>query len=64
MLLKRVLALSLFALASWGAVPTGPAVGSVAPEFSAPDQTGTTQTLKSVMGPRGALLVFFRSADW
>ena len=34
------------------------------PEFSAPDQTGKIQTLKSIMGPKGALLVFFRSADW
>ena len=29
-----------------------------------PDQNGTTRTLKSVLGPKGAILVFFRSADW
>ncbi len=42
----------------------GPQVGEVVPDFSLPDQTGTTQTLTSIMGPKGALLVFYRSADW
>lgn len=45
-------------------IMTGPAVGQAAPGFSARDQEGRNQTLKSVMGPKGALLVFFRSADW
>jgi peroxiredoxin len=45
-------------------VKTGPAVGSPLPDFSAPDQAGQTQTLKSIMGPKGAMLVFYRSADW
>jgi hypothetical protein len=64
MRLNRILASALFALAAWSAVPTGPEIGRTVPEFSAPDQTGKTQTLKSIMGPKGALLVFFRSADW
>ena len=42
----------------------GPQVGQRVPDFSLRDQTGRTQTLQSVMGPRGAMLVFFRSADW
>ena len=42
----------------------GPQAGSVVPAFSAPDQAGTVQTLRSVLGPKGALLVFSRSADW
>jgi hypothetical protein len=45
-------------------VRTGPEVGHPVPAFSAMDQNGRTQTLKSVMGPNGAMLVFFRSADW
>jgi peroxiredoxin len=45
-------------------IKTGPAAGSPAPEFSALDQAGRTQTLKSIMGPKGAMLVFYRSADW
>lgn len=42
----------------------GPQVGQKVPEFSLPDQTGTTRTLQSIMGPKGAMLVFIRSADW
>jgi len=61
---KRIFALPLLAVAVWGAVPTGPEIGQTVPGFSAPDQAGKTQTLKSIMGPKGALLVFFRSADW
>jgi hypothetical protein len=45
-------------------IKTGPEVGQQIPAFSAPDQEGLNQTLKSIMGPKGAMLVFFRSADW
>ena len=43
---------------------TGPAVGQPVPDFFLQDQSGRTQTLKSVSGPKGTMLVFFRSADW
>ena len=42
----------------------GPQVGERVPEFSLKDQNGKTLTLQSVMGPKGAMLVFYRSADW
>jgi hypothetical protein len=42
----------------------GPRVGSAVPEFSGVDQFGNRQTLATVLGPNGAMLVFFRSADW
>ena len=45
-------------------IKTGPPVGQQVPAFSAKDQEGRNQTLKSIMGPKGAMLVFFRSADW
>ena len=45
-------------------IKTGPNVGQQVPAFSATDQNGRNQTLQSVMGPKGAMLVFFRSADW
>ncbi len=45
-------------------IKTGPAVGERVPDFSAQDQTGHQQTIKSIMGPKGVMLVFFRSADW
>ena len=42
----------------------GPQVGAPVPAFSGVDQFNRTQTLESVAGPKGAMLVFFRSADW
>lgn len=42
----------------------GPQVGETVPDFSAVDQFGRTQTLKSIVGPNGAMLFFNRSADW
>ena len=42
----------------------GPQIGERVPEFNLKDQTGKTWTLQSILGPKGALLVFFRSADW
>ena len=42
----------------------GLAVGQKAPAFSAPDQFGTQQTLDTLKGPNGTVLLFFRSADW
>ena len=42
----------------------GPKVGERVPDFSLPDQHGTTRTLRSAFGPKGAVLVFYRSADW
>jgi len=42
----------------------GPQVGERVPDFSLKDQSGKTQTLQSIMGPKGAMLVFVRSADW
>jgi hypothetical protein len=42
----------------------GPQVGQLAPDFTLPDQHGQPHRLSSLLGPKGALLVFFRSADW
>lgn len=42
----------------------GPQVGQRIPDFSLPDQHGMTWTLQSIMGPKGAMIVFYRSADW
>lgn len=65
---RRGLALILFAACAVAfaqqAIKTGPEVGSTLPSFEALDQNGRPQNLKSILGPKGALLVFFRSADW
>jgi hypothetical protein len=42
----------------------GPQAGSKVPGFSLPDQHGQVRALESLMGGRGLVLVFFRSADW
>ena len=42
----------------------GPQVGTRLPDFSLRDQHGDVHTMKSLLGPKGALVVFFRSADW
>jgi len=42
----------------------GPQVGDPVPDFTLPDQYGASRTLKSLIGPSGLMLVFYRSADW
>ena len=42
----------------------GPQVGEIVPDFRLPDQYGEYWTRESIMGPRGAMLVFVRSANW
>ena len=72
-----VLALALLALGAGPARPqsgnlaekvdverVGPQVGARLPDFSLRDQHGEAHSLKSLLGPKGALIVFFRSADW
>jgi peroxiredoxin len=47
------------------AAEPGPQVGEKFPhELAAPDQSGKAQTLASVMGEKGAAILFVRSADW
>jgi cytochrome oxidase Cu insertion factor (SCO1/SenC/PrrC family) len=42
----------------------GPQVGEKVPDFALPDHRGRRHTLSSLMGPKGLVLVFSRSADW
>jgi hypothetical protein len=42
----------------------GLAPGDLIPSFSLPDQNGSSRTFEDVRGPQGALIVFYRSADW
>ena len=53
--------------AGWGQTAPespGPAVGAHVPEFELADQSGQSRNLQSLTGPKGLMLVFFRSADW
>lgn len=70
-LLSSILAVVLGVIGLSGQAPPaadtskiGPQVGAVVPAFSGTDQFGKPHSLASVMGPKGAMLVFFRSADW
>jgi cytochrome oxidase Cu insertion factor (SCO1/SenC/PrrC family) len=74
-LLAVFVVLLIFAGGAWGLlnwfvalqnrnVTSGIAVGAAAPDFSLPDQHGRQRTLHDLMGPKGLLLVFVRSADW
>ncbi len=63
--------LSLLSVTLWSAPALridvsklGPQVGQRVPDFRLKDQNGKTQTLQSIMGSKGAMLVFIRSADW
>lgn len=46
------------------ALDIGPAVGSKAPSLQATDAAGKPASLTSVSGPKGVVLVFYRSAKW
>ena len=57
------LSVAVFCVTVWAA-DYGLPVGSKMPAFSLPDQNGATRSLNDIMGPNGAAIVFFRSADW
>lgn len=42
----------------------GPQIGERVQDFRLEDQTGTFRDLKSLLKSRGAIVVFFRSAEW
>jgi cytochrome oxidase Cu insertion factor (SCO1/SenC/PrrC family) len=43
---------------------TGPAVGERIPDFAGIDQHGKRLSWSEIKGPNGALILFYRSADW
>jgi hypothetical protein len=51
-------------VASTEPMSIGLAVGQKAPNFSARDEFGHIQTLETLRGTNGTVLLFFRSADW
>jgi hypothetical protein len=58
------LAANTIRVSSLQALSIGLAVGQRAPGFFLRDQFGRLQTLTSLTGRRGTVLLFFRSADW
>ena len=53
-----------FAVAQVSGTKTGPEVGQKVPAFEASDQNGKLQTLATLRGSKGLVLLFVRSADW
>jgi hypothetical protein len=51
-------------VASCGPMAIGLEVGQKAPDFSLHDEFGKVQTLETLKGTSGTVLLFFRSADW
>ena len=62
--LGLTLFLAAIAAAQAPGTKTGPEIGQKAPAFEARDQNGQLQSLATLRGPKGLLLVFVRSADW
>jgi hypothetical protein len=72
-MMKRLsLVFAMCAVVSAAGAPTqqvdvntlGPQAGQKALDFSLPGHDGKIYTLASAAGPKGTMLVFFRSADW
>ena len=63
--IRRIAAVALL-LVCWSlsARDYGPPVGTKMPGFDLKDQDGKAHTLASLLGPKGAVILFFRSADW
>ncbi len=57
-------ALMALPVAVHGRVRTGPEVGRPIPNFTLRDQNGRRHSLRSLMGRKGVVIVFHRSADW
>ncbi len=66
--IQAVVVLSALVCTSMGvkahALDAGLQPGSTAPAFTLKDQNGKAQTLQSLTGPHGLLVLFSRSADW
>src|SRR6266436_1555576 len=46
------------------APPIGLEIGQRAPQFTLVDQFGHEQSNETLKGPKGTIVLFFRSADW
>jgi hypothetical protein len=63
-LLGLLIALALQVVPAVDLDTVGPKVGDTVPDFELRDQHGAARRLSSLAGPKGTMLVFYRSADW
>jgi|SRR5580704_2788742 peroxiredoxin len=59
--MRRIVAFLLLTGISLPAREYGPPVGAKLPAFNLSDQDGRTHSLQSLLGPKGALILFYRS---
>ena len=64
LLAAAALTAALAAQAPVDVATLGPQVGARVTDFALKDQGGRDQSIRSAAGPKGTMLVFFRSADW
>jgi peroxiredoxin len=65
MIAALMMALLAICNVAFAADDLGPAIGTRAPDIGTPfDQTGTPRSFTSLMGDKGVVLFFFRSAAW
>jgi hypothetical protein len=62
--MRSLLSIPLLAASLLAAISTGPDIGTPMPSFEAQDQDGKKHTLRGLLGPKGAVILFYRSADW
>jgi len=63
-MVRKIPVLLLAAVCSLAAADFGPPTGSRFPTFNLPDQTGQLHNSRSLLGPKGAVILFYQSADW
>ncbi len=61
--MNKIPVLLLAAVCSLGAADIGPPAGSRFPAFNLPDQDGKLHSLRSLLGPKGAVILFYQSAS-
>lgn len=61
---RLVLICALLTLSAWATPGEHLKTGQSLPQLQESDQAGKERSLKDLAGPKGTILVVFRSADW
>jgi peroxiredoxin len=62
--MRRIVAILVLSGSALAARDVGPPPGAKLPPFNLSDQDGKTRSLQTLLGPKGALIAVYRSADW
>jgi hypothetical protein len=61
---KCALKLLILLISASAIAQRGPEPGQRIPTFRLPDQHGGSRSFENLKGPKGLVLVFYRSSDW